>query len=91
LNNLHKLDFYRTLPIAWPSARAIPKALSGNVTEAFTNLYDSGAEMVEVVLLFSFDPPLLWDVDTSLWDFVLEQGLSGREPQQEIIALKEEI
>jgi hypothetical protein len=30
-------------------------------------------------------------VETSLWDFVLEQGLSGREPQDEIIAQKEEV
>jgi hypothetical protein len=70
LNNLYELDIYRTLPIAWASARAISKALSENVTEAFTNLYDSGAGMVEGAPLLPFDPPLLWDVDTSLWDFV---------------------
>jgi hypothetical protein len=40
--------------------------------------------------LLPFNPPLTWDKDTSLWDFVLEQGLSGREPEQEIIAPKEE-
>jgi hypothetical protein len=39
LNNLYELDFYRTSPMAWDSARAIPKALS--VIEAFTNFYDS--------------------------------------------------
>jgi hypothetical protein len=47
--------------------------------------------MVEGAPLLPFDPPLLWDIDTSLWDFLLEQGLSGRETQQKIIALKEEI
>ena len=47
--------------------------------------------MTEGAALLPFDPPLLWDVDTCLWDFVVEQGLSGREPHQEIVALKEEI
>ena len=47
--------------------------------------------MVEGAAMLPFDPPILWDEDTSLWDFVLEQGRSGREPQQEMIALKEEI
>ena len=30
-------------------------------------------------------------MDTCLWDFVVEQGLSGREPHQELVALKNEI
>ena len=47
--------------------------------------------MAEGAPLHPFKPPLLWDVDTCLWDFVVEQGLSGREPHQEIVALKEEI
>jgi hypothetical protein len=47
--------------------------------------------MVEGAALLPFDPPILWDEGTSLWDYVLEQGRSGREPQQEMIALKEEI
>jgi hypothetical protein len=47
--------------------------------------------LVEGAALLPFDPPILWDEDTSLWDFVLEQGRSGIEPQQEMIALKEEI
>ena len=91
VNNLHELDIYRTSPLAWASARAIPKALSENATKALTNFYNSGAEMAEGAALLPFDPPILWDEDTSLWDFVLEQGHSGREPQQEMIALKEEI
>jgi hypothetical protein len=40
--------------------------------------------MVVGAPLLPFDPSLLWDVNTSLWDFVLEKGVSGREPQQEI-------
>jgi hypothetical protein len=91
LKNSYELDVYRTSPMAWDSARAILKALSKNVTAAFTNFYDSGAEKVERAALLPFDPPILWDEDTSLWDFVLKQGRSGREPQQEMIALKEEI
>ena len=47
--------------------------------------------MVEGAPLLPFDPPVLWDVDTSLWDFVVKQGLSGREPPQELVALKNEI
>ena len=47
--------------------------------------------MTEGAALLPFDPPLLWDVDTCLWDFVVEQGLSGREPHQELVALKDEI
>jgi hypothetical protein len=43
--------------------------------------------MVEGAPLLPFNPPLLWDLYTSLWDFRLEQGGSGREPQQEMIAL----
>jgi hypothetical protein len=74
LNNLYKLDIYRNSPIARASARDIPEALSKNVTKAFDNFYDSGTKMVEGAPLLPFDPPLLWDVDTSLWDFVLEQG-----------------
>ena len=38
-----------------------------------------------------FDPPVHWDLDTSLWDFVVEQGLSGREPHQELVVLKDDI
>jgi hypothetical protein len=91
MNNLYELDIYRTSPIAWASTRAIPKAISENAIEAFSNFYDSGAEMVEGAALLPYNPPILWDEDTSLWDFVLEQGCSGREPQQELIALKEEI
>ena len=45
--------------------------------------------MVEGAALLPFDPPILWDEDTSLWDFV--QGCSGKEPPQTIIALKEEV
>jgi hypothetical protein len=88
---LYELDIYRTSPLAWASARAIPKALSENASKTFTNFYDSVAEMAEGAAMLPFDPPILCDEDTSLWDFVLEQGRSGREPQQEMIALKEEI
>ena len=66
-----ELDFYRTTPLAWETARAIHKALSENVTESFANFYNSGAEMVDGAPLLPFDPPLLWDVDTSLSAFVL--------------------
>ena len=55
------------------------------------NCYDSGTVMAEGAAMLPFNPPILWDEDTSLWDFVLEQGHSGREPQQEMIPLKEEI
>ena len=79
---LYELEIYRTQPMIWNSARAIPKALIDNVTEAFTNFYDSGTEMVEGAPLLPFGPPLLWDVDTCIWNFVVEQGLSGRGPQQ---------
>jgi hypothetical protein len=57
----------------------------------FLIFHDSGAEMVEGAALLPFDPQILSDEDTRVWDFVLEQGRSGREPQQELIALKEEI
>jgi hypothetical protein len=53
--------------------------------------YNLGALMVERAALLPFDPPILWDEDISLWDFVLEQGRSGREPKQELISLKEKI
>jgi hypothetical protein len=88
---LYELDSYKTSPINWVSTRAIPKALSKNAIEAISNCYDSGAEMVEGAALLPFNPPIQWDEETSLWDFVLEQGRSGREPQQELISLKEEI
>ena len=76
-NNLYELEVYRTEPMTWKTASVIPKALSRNVTEAFSNFYNSGAEMVEGAPLHPFDPPVLWDVDTSLWDYVEKQGLSG--------------
>ena len=38
-----------------------------------------------------FDRPVYWDLDTCLWDLVVEQGLSGRKPHQELVALKDEI
>jgi hypothetical protein len=81
----------RQIPPLVPRPRKGRKTLSEIATKAFTNFYDSGAEMVEGAILLPFDPPILWDEDTSLWDFVLEQRRSGREPQQEMIALKEEI
>ena len=90
-NNSSELEVYRTEPMTWKSTRSISKALSNNVNETFTNFYFSGTEMTEGAALLPFDPPLLWDADTCLWDFVVEQGLSGREPHQEIVALKEEI
>jgi hypothetical protein len=76
MNNLYELDIYRTSPIAWASTRAIPKALSNNAIKAFSNFYDSGTKMAEGAALLPFDPLILWDEDTSLWDFVLEQGRS---------------
>ena len=90
-NNLYELEVYRTEPMTWKTARVIPKALSRNVTEAFSKFYDSGTEMVEGAPLLPFDPPVLWDVDTSLWDYVEKQGLSGRVPLQKLVALKNEI
>ena len=44
VNNLHELDIYRTSPLAWASARAIPKALSENATKALTNFYNSSGD-----------------------------------------------
>ena len=61
-NNLYELEIYRTSPLAWASARAIPKALSENATKALTNFYNSGAETAEGAALLPFDPPILWDV-----------------------------
>ena len=69
--------------MTWKSARAFPKALSRNIPEASTKF--EGAH------LLPFNSPVLWDVDTSIWDFVLKQGLSGREPLQELVALRNEI
>ena len=57
--------------LSWETARAIPQALSENVIDSFANFYHSGADMVEGAPLLPFDPPLHWDVDTSLWAFVL--------------------
>ena len=57
--------------------------LRTEVTEAFPNFYDSGVEMVEGAPLLHFDPPVLWDVDTSLWDYVENQGLSARTRSRE--------
>jgi hypothetical protein len=51
------LDIYITLPISWSSIRAIHKALSEKAIEAFSNFYNSGAEMVEGAALLSFAPP----------------------------------
>ena len=75
--------------MTWKSARAITTTLSRNVTDAFTHFYDSVAEMVKGASLLHFYLPFLWYEDTSLWDFL--QGLSGREPLQELVALKNEI
>jgi len=38
-----------------------------------------------------FDPPVHWDSDTSLWDYVVEQGLALRDPYRDLVALNKEI
>ena len=37
------------------------------------------------------DPPVHWDSDTSLWDYVVEQGLALRDPYLDLVALNKEI
>ena len=38
-----------------------------------------------------FDPPVHWDLDTCLWDYDVEQGLSFTAPYRDLVALYEEV
>ena len=83
-SNSSELQVDRAAPKDWKSTRSFP-----NKESKISSI--SGKEMTKGAPKEPLDPPVHWALDTCLWDFVVEQGLSGREPHQEIVALKEEI
>ena len=58
----------------------------GATEESFKEFSDE-----ELEPRWRFDPPVHWDLDTCHWDYVVEQGLSGRDPYRDLAALKDEI
>ena len=62
----YELDYLRTSPMTWTTSRSIPKALSENATEAFSNYFNSGLEMVDGARGLQIDPPALWGKETQL-------------------------
>jgi hypothetical protein len=83
-DKLYDLDFYRTPALTWNTTRAVPA-----LQESVANFYNSGTETVETGgFQLPLDPPLLWEVDTGLWAFVLA---SGRDVERRIAALQKEI
>jgi hypothetical protein len=86
----YELDFLRTLPMTWTTSRSIPKALSENATEAFSNNFNSGLDMVDGARGLQIDPPVLWGEENQLWKFVKCQRM-WQEDFQELYTIKEEI
>ena len=83
-SNSSELQVVRASPKNCESTSSVPK-------EKIKNSSISGSEMSEGSSEEPLDPPVHWDSDTSLWDYVVEQGLSGRDPYRDLVALNKEI
>ena len=83
-SNSSELQVVRASPENCESTSSVPK-------EKVKNSSISGSEMSEGSSEEPLDPPVHWDSDTSLWDYVVEQGLGLRDPYRDLVALKSEI
>jgi len=79
-----ELQVDRTTPKNCESTRSFP-----NEKSKVSSI--SGTEMTKGAPEEPFDPPVHWDLDTCLWDYVVEQGRAEREPYQHLTALHEAI
>ena len=83
-SNSSELQVDRAAPKNCESTRSVPN-------EKIKNSSISGTEMTKGAPEEPFDLPVHWDSDTSLWDYVVEQGLSRRDPYRDLVAMNKEI
>ena len=83
-SNSSELQVDRATPKNCESTSSVPN-------EKSKNSFISGMERTKGAPEEPFDPPVHWDSYTSLWDYVVEQGLSGRDPYRDLVALKKGI
>jgi len=83
-SNSLELQVDRAAPKNCESTRSVPN-------EKLKNSSILGTEMSKGAPEEPLDPPVHWDSDTSLWDYVVEQGLALRDPYRDLVALNKEI